>query len=227
MRRRPIRRLNPETSPVRPPDPRRPTPDERPNLRTTLRPAGHRDEAARPQLRRRHPGRRRHRPRRRTRRDLRLPRPERRRQVHDRAHALHPAGADRRARPPVAGYDVVAEPGRVRLRIGVALQEAALDPKQTGARAAATAGSALRLCQARSTDQRARRARRADRPRRRARPAASATYSRRHEASPRPRRRARAQPRGAVPRRAHHRARSGQPGHGVGGGAAAQRRARA
>jgi ABC-2 type transport system ATP-binding protein len=32
----------------------------------------------------------------------------------------------------VAGHDVVAEPGRVRLRIGVALQEAALDPKQTG-----------------------------------------------------------------------------------------------
>ncbi len=32
----------------------------------------------------------------------------------------------------VAGYDVAAEPGRVRLRIGVALQEAALDPKQTG-----------------------------------------------------------------------------------------------
>jgi ABC-2 type transport system ATP-binding protein len=33
----------------------------------------------------------------------------------------------------VAGYDVAAEPGAVRLRIGVALQEAALDPKQTGA----------------------------------------------------------------------------------------------
>jgi len=32
----------------------------------------------------------------------------------------------------VAGYDVAAEPGAVRLRIGVALQEAALDPKQTG-----------------------------------------------------------------------------------------------
>src|SRR5580692_6634548 len=32
----------------------------------------------------------------------------------------------------VAGYDVAAEPGQVRLRIGVALQEAALDPKQTG-----------------------------------------------------------------------------------------------
>ena len=32
----------------------------------------------------------------------------------------------------VAGYDVVGSPGRVRLRIGVALQEAALDPRQTG-----------------------------------------------------------------------------------------------
>ncbi len=33
----------------------------------------------------------------------------------------------------VAGYDVAADPGAVRLRIGVALQEASLDPKQTGA----------------------------------------------------------------------------------------------
>ena len=32
----------------------------------------------------------------------------------------------------VAGYDVAREPERVRLHIGVALQEAALDPKQTG-----------------------------------------------------------------------------------------------
>ena len=32
----------------------------------------------------------------------------------------------------VAGHDVVTEPGAVRLQIGVALQEAALDPKQTG-----------------------------------------------------------------------------------------------
>ena len=32
----------------------------------------------------------------------------------------------------VAGYDIVADPGAVRLHIGVALQEAALDPKQTG-----------------------------------------------------------------------------------------------
>src|SRR5262249_42107446 len=32
----------------------------------------------------------------------------------------------------VAGYNVANEAGQVRLRIGVALQEAALDPKQTG-----------------------------------------------------------------------------------------------
>jgi len=32
----------------------------------------------------------------------------------------------------VAGYDVTTDPDQVRLRIGVALQEAALDPKQTG-----------------------------------------------------------------------------------------------
>src|SRR6188474_3184015 len=33
----------------------------------------------------------------------------------------------------VAGFDVVKDPANVRLRIGVALQEAALDPRQTGA----------------------------------------------------------------------------------------------
>src|SRR5215472_14955019 len=35
-------------------------------------------------------------------------------------------------RAQVAGYDIASQPGEVRLRIGVALQEAALDPKQTG-----------------------------------------------------------------------------------------------
>ena len=36
-------------------------------------------------------------------------------------------------RASVAGFDVVQQPNAVRLRIGVALQEAALDPRQTGA----------------------------------------------------------------------------------------------
>jgi ABC-2 type transport system ATP-binding protein len=35
-------------------------------------------------------------------------------------------------RAEVAGFDVAAQPGQVRLRIGVALQDAALDPRQTG-----------------------------------------------------------------------------------------------
>jgi ABC-2 type transport system ATP-binding protein len=35
-------------------------------------------------------------------------------------------------RATVAGFDVGSQPGEVRLRIGVALQDAALDPKQTG-----------------------------------------------------------------------------------------------
>src|ERR1700736_4070128 len=41
---------------------------------------------------------------------------------------LSPSGG----RAVVAGYDVATDPEKVRLRIGVALQEAALDPKQTG-----------------------------------------------------------------------------------------------
>jgi ABC-2 type transport system ATP-binding protein len=48
--------------------------------------------------------------------------------VHMLCTLLAPSGG--RAR--VAGYDVGTQPGQVRLRIGVALQEAALDPKQTG-----------------------------------------------------------------------------------------------
>jgi ABC-2 type transport system ATP-binding protein len=41
--------------------------------------------------------------------------------------------APTRGQATVAGFDVDTQPGDVRLRIGVALQEAALDPKQTGA----------------------------------------------------------------------------------------------
>jgi ABC-2 type transport system ATP-binding protein len=48
--------------------------------------------------------------------------------VHMLCTLLAPTGG----RAHVAGYDVESDPGKVRLRIGVALQEAALDPKQTG-----------------------------------------------------------------------------------------------
>ena len=47
-------------------------------------------------------------------------------------------------RATVAGYDVASEPDEVRLRIGVALQEAALDAEADRARAAPSAGPALR-----------------------------------------------------------------------------------
>ena len=58
--------------------------------------------------------------------------PERRRQDDHRPDAHHAASAHRRAAPRVAGFDVVAEAAEVRRTIGVALQEAALDPLMTG-----------------------------------------------------------------------------------------------
>ena len=62
------------------------------------------------------------------------------------------ASLPRGGRAHVAGYDVATEPGKVRLRIGVALQEAALDPKQTGTELLRTAGTPLRTAgDARST----------------------------------------------------------------------------
>jgi ABC-2 type transport system ATP-binding protein len=48
--------------------------------------------------------------------------------VHMLCTLLAPTGG----RATVAGFDVESDPAKVRLRIGVALQEAALDPKQTG-----------------------------------------------------------------------------------------------
>src|SRR3954452_20537161 len=45
---------------------------------------------------------------------------------------LCPLLAPTAGRAVVAGHDVAAEPGKVRLAIGVALQDAALDPKQSG-----------------------------------------------------------------------------------------------
>jgi ABC-2 type transport system ATP-binding protein len=51
-------------------------------------------------------------------------------------------------RATVAGFDVATEPGAVRLRIGVALQEAALDPRQTGAELLALQGRLYGLSRA-------------------------------------------------------------------------------
>src|SRR5260370_11564961 len=55
----------------------------------------------------------------------------------------------------VAGYDVAAEPGRVRLRIGVALQDAALDPGQTGTELLRMQGRLYGLCSRALAPQRA------------------------------------------------------------------------
>lgn len=51
----------------------------------------------------------------------------------------------------VAGHDVASHPGRVRLRIGVALQDAALDPKQTGIELLRLQGSLYGLTKAETT----------------------------------------------------------------------------
>ena len=128
-------------------------------------------------------------------------------------------------RAAVAGHDVVAHPEQVRLRIGVALQDVALDDKQTGAELLRLQGRLYGLSRA-EVDAARLRAPRAHRHRRRARPADRHLLGR-HEAAARPRRRSGAQPRRAVPRRADHRPRPRQPDRGVGGGAASQRRARA
>ena len=72
-------------------------------------------------------GGRRHRPDRRPRRDLRLPRAQRRRQVDHRPHADHAPPAHRRHRPRRRPRRRSRGPA-VRDAIGVALQEAALDP---------------------------------------------------------------------------------------------------
>ena len=78
---------------------------------------GHPGRGARTRVQGRDPRRRRHRPAGRARRDLRLPRPQRRRQVDDRAHAHHAAAADRGHARPSAGFDVVdARAPQVRAR---------------------------------------------------------------------------------------------------------------
>ena len=64
-------------------------------------------------------------------RDLRLPRAERRRASRPRCGCCAPCWPRPRGGRSWPGYDVATQPA-VRLRIGVALQDAALDPKQTG-----------------------------------------------------------------------------------------------
>ena len=127
-------------------------------------------------------------------------------------------------RATVAGYDVATDPGAVRLRIGAALQDVALDPKQTGTELLRLQGRLYGL-PARAIDRRVDQLGELidlgdalDQPHQH--------LLRRHAAPPRPRRRARAQPGGPVPRRAHDRSRPGQPGPGVGRGPPAQRGAR-
>ena len=117
------------------------------------------------------------------------------------------------------------EPGQVRLRIGVALQEAALDPKQTGTELLRLQGRLYGLTRSEVTQRVAELAElidlgdfldRADRD-----------LLGRDEAPARPGRRPHPQPGDRLPRRADHRPRPGEPGPGVGRGPAAQRRARA
>ena len=86
--------------------------------------------------------------------------------------AVHAAGAHRRAAPPSPATTSASQPGDVRLRIGVALQDAALDPKQTGRELLRLQGLLYGLPK-RAMAQAGRRARRAHRPHRRARPARS------------------------------------------------------
>ena len=65
-------------------------------------------------------------------RDLRLPRAQRRREVDDGARCCARCSSPPAARPSWPAHDVAPQPDAVRLRIGVALQDAALDDKQTG-----------------------------------------------------------------------------------------------
>ena len=76
-------------------------------------------------------GRRRHQPPRCRRRDLRVPGPERRRKSRPRSRCSSPSSPQRRRRAIVGGFDVVAPGQQVRRVIGVALQDAAVDPLLT------------------------------------------------------------------------------------------------
>ena len=156
----------------------------------------------------------------RPRRDLRLPRPERRRQVDDRADADDAAAADRRARRASAASTSSTQGPEVRKVIGAALQEAALDPLLTGRehlRLQATL-QALPRDERRAARRRAARARRPDRG---GRPQGERLLGR-DEAPARPGARARAPAADPLPRRADDRPRHPEPHGAVGRGAPAR-----
>ena len=71
-------------------------------------------------------------------------------QVHDRAHALHAARTDERHTRRSRASTSWNEPGAVRLRIGVALQDAALDPRQTGTESCCCCKAGSTACRART-----------------------------------------------------------------------------
>ena len=125
-------------------------------------------------------------------------------------------------RATVAGHDVVKQARAVRASIGVALQEAALDPLMTG-RELIRLQATLQGLPGRRGQAARRRPARAGRPRRGRRPPRRRLLGR--DAAPaRPRRGAGPRAAGALPRRADHRPRPGQPQDDLGGGAGAQRR---
>ena len=121
----------------------------------------------------------------------------------------------------VAGVDVAADPDGVRRRIGVALQEAGLDPRQTGRELLELQGRLFALSPEGGRRPR-RRAARARRAAGRGRPPHQGLLGR-HEAPARPRLGARAPARRAVPRRADDGPGPGEPADRVGRGPAHQR----
>ena len=158
-------------------------------------------------------------------RDLRLPRPERRRQVDHRPHADHAAAPHRRHR----------EGRRLRHRHASGAGRPRRDRRRpAGGRARPAADRRASTCACRpamhglpkAERPPRRRADRAGRPRRRRRPQRRRLLGR-HEAPARPGAGAGPRPAGPLPRRAHHRARHPEPHRAVGRGRAPRRATRA
>ena len=165
---------------------------------------------------------RRDRPPRRRGRDLRVPRPQRRRQVDDRPDADHAPADHRRARRASAASTSPPKGGLVREQIGAALQEAALDP-HLSAREHMRLQTALHGVPKSERRGPRRRADRARRPRGGGRPARRRLLGRDAQA-PRPRARAGPPAADPLPRRADHGPRPAEPQLALGGGRAARLR---